>query len=226
MIDVGQIINYISMFLALMLVLPLHEFAHGFAAVKNGDITPRLYNRYTINPFAHFDMMGLLCFLFAGFGWAKPVPVNPNNFRNYKKGCFYVSIAGVAANYLLAFIAYPLFLLVIMYVPKFGYFTEVLSLALLYIYRFSLSFFVFNLIPVYPLDGFRALDAVTTKRNRVYWFLRTKGIYVLYALFALSIIADFTNLPQLDILGNVLSICVGFISKPITLLWDLIFFGV
>lgn len=226
MFDVGQILDYISMFLALLLVLPLHEFAHGFAAVKNGDITPKLYNRYTINPFAHFDAMGLLCFLFAGFGWAKPVPVNPSNFNNYKKGCFYVSIAGVAANYLLAIVAYPLFILVILYVPQFGYFTQVLYMTLLYIYRFSLSFFVFNLIPVYPLDGFRVVDVFSKRRSQLYWFLRTKGIYVLYGLFALSIFADMTNLPQLDILGNVLSFLVGFIEKPITLFWNLIIFGV
>jgi Zn-dependent protease len=71
-----------------MIVLPLHEFAHAFAAVKNGDLTPRLNNRYTLNPLAHFDLIGLICFAFVGFGWAKPVPINPYNFNNYKKGCF------------------------------------------------------------------------------------------------------------------------------------------
>ena len=90
----------------LLLCMIIHEFAHGFAAVKSGDLTPKLQNRYTLNPFAHFDLPGLLCFLFAGFGWAKPVPINPNNFTNYKKGCFFVSIAGVVMNYVTSFIAY------------------------------------------------------------------------------------------------------------------------
>lgn len=77
---VELVLRYICSFLALMVVLPLHEFAHAFMAVKHGDMTPKLYNRYTINPLAHFDLIGLACFVFAGFGWAKPVPINPNNF--------------------------------------------------------------------------------------------------------------------------------------------------
>ncbi|MBO5066889.1 MAG: site-2 protease family protein, partial [Clostridia bacterium] len=92
---VDKIIYYISLFLAVMVVLSVHEFAHGFAAVRNGDMTPKIRNRYTLNPFAHFDLIGLVCFVFAHFGWAKPMPVNPNNFRHYKRGCFWVSIAGV-----------------------------------------------------------------------------------------------------------------------------------
>lgn len=220
---IGTILNYISIFLALMLVLPLHEFAHGFAAVKNGDYTPKLYNRYTLNPFAHFDMLGLVCFVFAGFGWAKPVPVNPSNFRNYKKGCFWVSIAGVLANLILAFVAFPLLLLVERYVPNFGYFTHVLTLTLFYIYRLSIVFFIFNLIPIYPLDGFRIVDVFNKKRGPIYNFLRYKGIYVLYALFALSILADFTGIIYLDVLGFVINYLFGVVSKPIILFWGLFF---
>ena len=220
---IGTILNYISFFLALMLVLPLHEFAHGFAAVKNGDYTPKLYNRYTLNPFAHFDMLGLVCFVFAGFGWAKPVPVNPSNFRNYKKGCFWVSIAGVLANLILAFVAFPLLLLVESYVPSFGYFTHVLTLTLFYIYRLSIVFFIFNLIPIYPLDGFRIVDVFNKKRGPIYNFLRYKGIYVLYALFALSILADFTGIIYLDVLGFVINYLFGVVSKPIILFWGLFF---
>ena len=111
MFSVYDILDYIAKFLALMLVLSLHEFAHAFAAVKCGDITPKLNNRYTINPFAHFDLVGLLSFLLVGFGWAKPVPVNPNNFNKYKRGLFFVSIAGVLMNYVTAFFIYPLFIL-------------------------------------------------------------------------------------------------------------------
>ncbi len=218
-----RIVIYISQFLALLIVLPLHEFAHALVAVKCGDDTPRLQGRYTLNPFAHFDLIGLLCFMFAGFGWAKPVPINPNNFKDYKKGSFLVSIAGVSANYILAFIAYPLMLLAIMFVPDFLFLNDILVLTLNYIFTFSLSFFIFNLIPVYPLDGFKVYDALTTTRGPVYKFLSEKGIYILYGLFALSIISDFTGLWFLNVFGIAMRYLMNYLQKPITLLWNLIF---
>ncbi len=220
---IERILDLISMFLALIVVLPFHEYAHAFAAVKSGDLTPKLYNRYTLNPFAHFDVVGLVCFVVARFGWAKPVPVNPNNFRNYKKGSFFVSIAGVTMNYIMAFLVLKLVYLSLMYLPTIGYFTVVIQTTLIYIYSFSLSFFVFNLIPVYPLDGFRAIDVFTKKRGKIYWFLKTKGIYVLYGLFLLGIIADLISFPWLDVLGITINFLVGIIGKPITLFWGIFF---
>lgn len=217
-----RILNYIAVFLALIVVLPLHEFAHAFAAVKCGDYTPKINGRYTLNPLAHFDPIGLACFVFAGFGWAKPVPVNPYNFRHYKRGSFWVSSAGVIANYLLAFVALPLFMLSLN-IPDFGYFTYVLQQTLYYIFSMSLVFFVFNLIPVYPLDGFRIYDALSKKRGGLYRFLRFQGIYVLYFLMLLSIISDITGVWQLDILGIAMNFAVGFIEIPITAFWGLIF---
>ena len=144
------------------------------------------------------------------------------NFRKYRWGSFWVSISGVLANYLLAFIAYPLYILALLYVPQFGKFTEVLVYALLFVYLMSLSFTVFNLLPIYPLDGFRVVDSFNKKRGKIYRFLRNYGIYILYALFFLSIISDAMNKPALDILGFVINNVVDFISKPITLFWGLI----
>lgn len=206
-----------------MIVLPIHEFAHGFAAVKSGDPTPKLYNRYTLNPFAHFDISGLVCFVLVGFGWAKPVPINPNNFRHYKRGCFFTSVAGVVANYLLAFLVYPLFLLAFFYLPEFGYFTTVFVSMLQKTIVLSLCFMVFNLLPIYPLDGFRVVDVFVRRRGKIYWFLRTKGIYILYGLILLSFVADLTNLYYLDVLGYIINHVVGVLEIPIIKFWGLIF---
>ncbi|MBO5714136.1 MAG: site-2 protease family protein [Clostridia bacterium] len=219
------ILNYICIFLALMVVLPFHEFAHAYAAVKNGDITPKLYGRYTLNPFAHFDIYGLMCFVFAGFGWAKPVPVNPYNYRNFKKGCFWVSISGVLMNLIIAFVALPLFILS-KNLPTFGYFTFVLQNSLYYVYSLSVVFFVFNLLPLYPLDGFRVVEVITNGRGSIYYFLRRYGTYILLGLFGLSILSDITGIVYIDILGYVLRVLTDYVCYPLERFWLLIFYGV
>jgi Zn-dependent protease len=171
---------------------------------------------------AHFDLIGLACFLFAGFGWAKPMPVNPNNFRRYKLGCFLTSIAGVVANYLLAFISIPIAYL-LEYIPNLGYFNLVIDDAIFYIYIYSLAFFVFNLIPVYPLDGFRAIDSLSKKRSKIYWFLRNQGIYVLYFLILLSFVSNITRIEQINLLGIAMRYLTYYLGYPIRAFWGLIF---
>ena len=220
---IDRIIDKIAVFLALLLVLPVHEFAHAFAADKSGDLTPRLNGRYTLNPLAHFDIIGLVMFLFAGFGWAKPVPVNPANFKHKKVDGILVSSAGVIANYITAFIFYPLALLAILYVPEFGYFTTVLQKTLLYVCSLGLVFFVFNLLPIYPLDGFRIIDSFINKRGKFYYNYRKFGIYFLYALILLSFIADITGIYYLDILGIAINFIISYIQIPIVWFWGLIF---
>ena len=98
------LIYIIAYIFAMMLALVLHEFSHGFTAYKCGDDTARLSGRLSLNPFNHIDIFGLMSFLFIGFGWAKPVPVNSLKFRNYKRGQRLVSLSGVVTNFILAFI--------------------------------------------------------------------------------------------------------------------------
>ena len=219
---VEKIIEYIAIFLALIVVLPLHEFAHAFVAVKCGDYTPKYYGRYTINPLAHFDPLGLACFVFAGFGWAKPVPVNPNNFRRYKLHSFFVAGAGVLANLLTAFFVYPLFFLSLK-LPEFGLYTRTLVLVCYYVFNFSITFAVFNLIPIYPLDGFRIIDSYYKYKNKFYYNYKKYSIYVLYAFFVLSIVADLLSIPEINILGFIINWGVKLVGTPITIFWGLIF---
>lgn len=220
---IDRLITYVSIFIAVIIVLPLHEFAHAFAAVKSGDDTPKIYGRYTINPFAHFDLVGLAFFVLARFGWAKPVPINPKNFKNYKRGCFFTSIAGVSMNYIIAFITYPLLLLVLTKIPDIGYFDDFIKNIFYYIYSLSISFCVFNLLPIYPLDGFRLFAVFSNGRSLIYKFLRNYGKYILMGCLVCSIISDYTGVSQLNFLGNTISYLSNIIAKPITALWNAIF---
>ena len=89
-----EILILIASFLAVTIVLTLHEFSHAFVAYKCGDPTPKMNGRLTLNPLAHFDPLGLVMFTLAGFGWARPVPINPFNFRHYRRGLAFTALAG------------------------------------------------------------------------------------------------------------------------------------
>ncbi len=223
----NYVVQLLAQFLAVMVVITFHEFAHAYAAYKCGDPTARFAGRMTLNPVKHFDPLGIVMFAVAGFGWAKPVPINPANFDNYKKGCLWTSAAGVLINYAMAFVFYPVFLLTYAYVlPLFAgkYLALFLYCLTLYLWVNSLSFCVFNLLPLYPLDGFRIVDAVNTRRGKIYWFLRQYGYYILLGLIMVHVIADyFPLIGYIDLLGYVLSFATNVFGKPITLFWNWIF---
>lgn len=138
---------------AILIALSFHEFAHGYVAYRLGDLTPKYQGRLTVNPLAHLDPIGTIMLIFAHFGWAKPVMVNPLKFRgNMQRGMMLVALAGPLTNLFIALIGAILYNLV-RYMPIDAFFKY--SLDYLVIINLSLAFF--NLIPVPPLDGSKIL---------------------------------------------------------------------
>ena len=175
------IIYILSALAVIFLTSPIHEFAHGFIADRLGDPTARYQGRLTLNPFAHIDYMGALGILLVGFGGARPVPVNPYNFRNPKRDMAFVAVAGPLSNIVAAFVCMVLANLVL-----------VTTRALAFYYVFSFFYFiaqinvrlaVFNLIPVPPLDGSRILAQFLP--NRIYYKLMQYERYIYFILIIL-----------------------------------------
>ncbi|OQA04957.1 MAG: Peptidase family M50 [bacterium ADurb.Bin400] len=140
----------VVLFASLVIGITVHEFAHAFAAYKSGDNTSKYMGRLTLNPIAHLDPMGSLFFLLVGFGWGKPVPVNPNNYHKSSDE-IKVSLAGIVANLLMALIlAIPIrYALLTGQNPD----ASLLLVALNYAIEVNLLLAAFNLLPIYPLDG-------------------------------------------------------------------------
>ncbi len=140
-----------------LIALPIHECAHGYAAYRMGDHTAYRQGRLTLNPLAHFDPIGTLAIILFGFGWARPVPINPLNFENPKKGMMLSSLAGPLSNIGLAFLSMVLYKL--SYIPSYmgisGAFISTVQMFLLYMITINITLGVFNLIPIPPLDGSR-----------------------------------------------------------------------
>lgn len=222
------IVELLASFCAVIIVLTLHEFAHAYVAYKCGDPTPKWSGRLSLNPLRHFDLFGLLCFTFVGFGWAKPVSINPENFRNYRAGLGLTACAGIVVNYLTALLIYPVYLVVVYYMPEVPFVTLVLEYFFYLVFAYSLSFFVFNLLPLYPLDGFRILDAVNKRRGRIFRFLRNNGQYILFGLIIESFICQLLvrfGIPQMawfNVLGWFMQFATGILGWPIRALWGLI----
>jgi Zn-dependent protease len=174
----------LAYFFAICLAISSHEYAHSLTAYKCGDITPKAYGRLTLNPLAHINGFGLLTFFLIGFGWANPVRINPNNFKNYKKGMVAVSLSGVLTNLILAFLLTGILCLFI------AIRLDVSNLFLYFLYNFiqfsiylNIALFAFNLLPIYPLDGFNFLATFLRYDNKFVQFMYRYGIFVL--LFAI-----------------------------------------
>lgn len=212
MLNIGlNIVDIILLALAVIISMVLHELAHGYVALWNGDPTAKIKGRLTLNPIAHFDIIGFFMLMAVGFGYAKPVPVNPFNFRHQKRGIFTVAIAGVTVNFILAFLSFGLWSLFNWLMVKFpggvtilSYFGSFFSIMVV----LNLSFFFFNLLPIHPLDGFRIIEAFTRYNNRAVMFFRKFGQYILLALVGVSIICNIFSLPiWCDPLGAYIYYC-------------------
>ena len=158
-LDFGSLLSMVTRLAAVLLCLTVHESCHGLAAYALGDPTARREHRLSLNPLRHIDWFGLLMMFVAGFGWAKPVPVNPNYFKKPKQGMALTALAGPVSNFLLA---------LLMLLPA-RIFCDVAAYSeanqrildfLLMVALLSIGLGLFNLLPIPPLDGSKVLFAV------------------------------------------------------------------
>ena len=176
----------------LIFSLCFHEFSHGYIAYRLGDHTAARSGRLTLNPLAHLDPIGSLMILFVGFGWAKPVPVNPINFSNPRVDMMKVAFAGPASNLILAFISGLMI--------RFANYSDLMNNGILYqtLYVFSfinIALAVFNMLPVAPLDGSQIFGNMISKNNpELAWKLQMYGPKILIGLILIGIVTPFSLL--------------------------------
>lgn len=213
-----MIILLLAITFIFMLSLSFHELAHGFVAYKQGDMTAKSAGRLTLNPLAHLDAMGFAMFLFVGVGWAKPVPVNPNNFKKFRSGIAKVSLAGIIANLILCILGSFLYVLTLNLVGDGG---DLLVLIAFWLMWSNACLMIFNLIPIYPLDGFNFISSLMRSDNKfVQGNIRYAGRIFIVIILVDLIIDLFFNI---SIIGYFLSTLAGWICEPLCKLWQLMF---
>jgi Zn-dependent protease len=195
-------INRIVMILpGILLALTVHEFSHGYVALMMGDPTAKNNGRLTLNPVAHIDPFGFLMLIFAGFGWAKPVPVNPMYFSDRRRGTLLVSLAGPASNIVMAIALTVLLGLIIRFAGNISFTIQQLFLSAISI---NLVLAVFNLFPIPPLDGSKIVMSLFPSRfEQTFHEMERYSMILLILLLFLGVIRR-VLFPIVNVLFNVL----------------------
>lgn len=181
--------------LALLVAAPLHEAAHAYAADRLGDPTPRRLGRLTLNPIAHLDPLGTILLLVFGLGWAKPVPIDPGHFPDWRRGLIVVAAAGPIANVILALLFGLPFKLGLL--PQVAAATSPLGGLLFTLVLINAVLAVFNLLPVPPLDGSKiVIGLLPGSLGLAYARLQPYGVLILILLVSLNV-TDWLVLPPL-----------------------------
>ena len=192
--------------IVLFTAIPIHEAAHAYVADKLGDPTARYRGRLTLNPIAHFDLIGSMAMLFTGIGWAKPVPINPLNFKDTKKGMAISAAAGPISNLIVAAISLALSKILLYAGYGMGVNTVISTLYTVFnsMCFINISLAIFNLIPIPPFDGSRIFNYFLP--DKWYFKIMEYERYIFIGLFILL----FTGI--LDLPLNVLT---GFVFKAL-----------
>ena len=185
-LDVASLLNALLRVAAVLLCLTVHETCHGLAAYALGDPTAKSMHRLSLNPLHHIDWFGLFMMLAAGFGWAKPVPVDPRYFKKPKEGMALTALAGPVSNFLLALLLIFISKLIYLYAPYTVVMGAVFTFCLYTAAPLSIGLGLFNLIPIPPLDGSKVVAVLLP--NRAYRTLMRYERYGMLLLLALSLL--------------------------------------
>ena len=200
---------FVILSVSLVFSLCFHEFSHSLAALLLGDDTSYRLKRTNINPLNHLDPMGTAMILFVGFGWAKPVPVNPYNLKNKTKDMMKIAFAGPASNLFLAFLT----LLIVTAFPSLFVYWDVIR----FFYTINLALAIFNLLPIAPLDGSQIFNPIIYKYNKSAGaFLDSYGSQILFSFILFGLFTGYSILwkimsPMISIINNIFTFIVGFI---------------
>ena len=195
----------------LLVSFMLHELSHAFTAYRCGDMTAKQAGRISFNPIRHIDPIGAVLLIMAGFGWAKPVPINPDNFRNKKAGIVLTSLAGPFSNIVLAIIFYAAYIIYAAYgrAAPFLPFSAAGQVIISILYQFffiNICLAAFNLIPIPPLDGSKALFSFLP--DKIYYGYVLK--YERFGMIAL-VLLSFSGL-LITVLGPVMDVISSFVE--------------